>query len=37
MKQSGDKKVITIGTSVISKDVLEEAQKVFNKKVVNMR
>ncbi|EPY2273109.1 MetQ/NlpA family ABC transporter substrate-binding protein [Clostridium sporogenes] len=29
---SGDKKVITIGTSVISKDVLEEAQKVFNKK-----
>ena len=31
-KESKDKQVITIGTSVISKDVLEEAQKVFNKK-----
>lgn len=29
---SKDKQVITIGTSSISKDVLEEAQKVFNQK-----
>ncbi|MBU3128876.1 MetQ/NlpA family ABC transporter substrate-binding protein [Clostridium tagluense] len=31
-KETKGKKIITIGTSVISKDVLEEAQKVFNKK-----
>lgn len=31
-KESNGKEVITIGTSAISKDVLEEAQKVFNKK-----
>lgn len=31
-KSASGKQVITIGTSVISKDVLEEAQKVFNKK-----
>lgn len=31
-KESNGKQTITIGTSVISKDVLEEAQKVFNKK-----
>lgn len=30
-EKSDGKQVITIGTSVISKDVLEEAQKVFNK------
>lgn len=31
-EKSNAKQVITIGTSVISKDVLEEAQKVFNEK-----
>lgn len=31
-KESTSKQAITIGTSVISKDVLEEAQKVFNRK-----
>lgn len=30
-EKSNGKQVITVGTSVISKDVLEEAQKVFNK------